>query len=121
MDFKVLLFPSMKEDGSENQTITKQKYHTINVPKLRQLYRTRIDSQPYKKLLQVRQQLPVYHHRNAILEKVRSQDVVVIAGETGSGKSTQIPQFMLEVCVVAVTEMFCIITLTKALFTRNIF
>ena len=71
------------------------------MPKLRQLYRTRIDGQPYKKLLQVRQQLPVYHHRDAILEKVSRQNVVVIAGETGSGKSTQIPQFMLEVCVVA--------------------
>ena len=71
---------------------------------MRQLYRTRTDSQPYKKLLQVRQQLPVYHHRDAILEKVRRQNVVVIAGETGSGKSTQIPQFMLEVCVVAFSD-----------------
>ena len=82
----------------------KHKYHAINVPKLRQLYRTRIDSQPYKKLLQIRQQLPVYHHRDAILAKVNRQNVVVIAGETGSGKSTQIPQFMLEVWTVT----FCV-------------
>ena len=103
MDFEVFLFRSFQEDGSGNQTTTKHKYHTISVPKLRQLYRTRIDSQSYKKLLQVRQQLPVYHHRDAILEKVSRQNVVVIGGETGSGKSTQIPQFMLEVCVVAVS------------------
>uniref|UniRef100_A0A3Q3FX65 ATP-dependent RNA helicase DHX29 n=1 Tax=Kryptolebias marmoratus TaxID=37003 RepID=A0A3Q3FX65_KRYMA len=43
-----------------------------------------------------REQLPVFQHRRRILEALRRHPVVVVAGETGSGKSTQIPQFLLE-------------------------
>ena len=34
--------------------------------------------------------------RNAILTEVNTQPVVVISGMTGSGKTTQVPQFILE-------------------------
>ncbi|KTF85608.1 hypothetical protein cypCar_00011466 [Cyprinus carpio] len=40
--------------------------------------------------------LPVFQHRQQVLEALRRHRVLVIAGETGSGKSTQIPQFILE-------------------------
>ncbi|XP_016332269.1 probable ATP-dependent RNA helicase DHX35 [Sinocyclocheilus anshuiensis] len=43
-----------------------------------------------------RQRLPVFKHRNNILYLVESFQTVVIVGETGSGKSTQIPQYLLE-------------------------
>ncbi|KAF4077859.1 hypothetical protein AMELA_G00192850 [Ameiurus melas] len=43
-----------------------------------------------------RQKLPVFKHRNNILYMVESFQTVVILGETGSGKSTQIPQYLLE-------------------------
>ncbi|KAL4617559.1 ATP-dependent RNA helicase DHX29 [Arapaima gigas] len=49
-----------------------------------------------RRLLQEREQLPVFQHRERLLEAVRRHRVVVVAGETGSGKSTQIPQFILE-------------------------
>ncbi|XP_061119736.1 ATP-dependent RNA helicase DHX29 [Conger conger] len=49
-----------------------------------------------QRLLQERQQLPVFQHRHRVLEAVKRHRVVVVAGETGSGKSTQIPQFILE-------------------------
>uniref|UniRef100_A0A6Q2Y7W3 RNA helicase n=1 Tax=Esox lucius TaxID=8010 RepID=A0A6Q2Y7W3_ESOLU len=41
-------------------------------------------------------QLPVFQHRSRVMEALRRHRVVVVAGETGSGKSTQIPQFILE-------------------------
>ncbi|XP_034047813.1 ATP-dependent RNA helicase DHX29 [Thalassophryne amazonica] len=43
-----------------------------------------------------REQLPVFQHRWHILEALQRHPVVVVAGETGSGKSTQIPQFLLK-------------------------
>lgn len=49
-----------------------------------------------QKLQAEREQLPVFQHRHHILEALQRHPVVVIAGETGSGKSTQIPQFLLE-------------------------
>ncbi|XP_056592999.1 ATP-dependent RNA helicase DHX29 isoform X2 [Triplophysa dalaica] len=49
-----------------------------------------------RRLLVERQQLPVYQHRQKVLDALRRHRVVVVAGETGSGKSTQIPQFILE-------------------------
>ncbi|TSM12535.1 ATP-dependent RNA helicase DHX29 [Bagarius yarrelli] len=48
------------------------------------------------RLLLERQRLPVFQHRVRVLEALQRHRVVVIAGETGSGKSTQIPQFILE-------------------------
>lgn len=64
---------------------------------MKELYKTRQRSEEYQRLLTTRQELPVYQHRDMILEKINNNNVVVIAGETGSGKSTQIPQFVLEV------------------------
>ncbi|XP_015236940.1 PREDICTED: ATP-dependent RNA helicase DHX29 [Cyprinodon variegatus] len=49
-----------------------------------------------KKLQAEREQLPVFQHRHRILEALQRHRVVVVAGETGSGKSTQIPQFLLD-------------------------
>ncbi|GBG74190.1 hypothetical protein CBR_g17902 [Chara braunii] len=42
------------------------------------------------------QRLPVHEYRKAILYLVEKHATTVIVGETGSGKSTQIPQFLYE-------------------------
>jgi len=40
--------------------------------------------------------LPVVAHRDELLDAIRDHQVVVVAGETGSGKSTQLPKLCLE-------------------------
>ncbi|MFM6939148.1 MAG: DEAD/DEAH box helicase, partial [Rhodoluna sp.] len=40
--------------------------------------------------------LPVSQRRDEILEAIRNHQVVVIAGATGSGKTTQLPKMCLE-------------------------
>ncbi|MDB5186145.1 MAG: hypothetical protein JWL85_668 [Candidatus Saccharibacteria bacterium] len=40
--------------------------------------------------------LPVYAYRNEILNAVKENSVTVIVAETGAGKSTQVPQFLLD-------------------------
>ncbi|KAL1279714.1 hypothetical protein QQF64_014314 [Cirrhinus molitorella] len=41
-------------------------------------------------------ELPVDSYKEGVLDAVRSSQVVVIAGETGCGKTTRIPRFLLE-------------------------
>jgi HrpA-like RNA helicase len=49
-----------------------------------------------KKSLVDRYMLPVWGHVEVILEAVKQHQVMVISGETGCGKRTQIPQFLLD-------------------------
>ena len=43
-------------------------------------------------LQQQRQNLPIYPARKRLLKEIAKASSVIIIGETGSGKSTQIPQ-----------------------------
>ncbi|KAK7794474.1 hypothetical protein R5R35_004698 [Gryllus longicercus] len=45
---------------------------------------------------EARMKLPVLAEEQAIMEAINENDVVVLAGETGSGKTTQLPQFLYE-------------------------
>ena len=47
-------------------------------------------------LAQQRMLLPIYKHKKQILYAVENFAVTVIVGETGCGKSTQIPQYLVE-------------------------
>src|SRR5215475_2789448 len=40
--------------------------------------------------------LPVSQRKDEILEAIRDHQVVIVAGETGSGKTTQLPKICLE-------------------------
>lgn len=57
-------------------------------------------------LYELRKKLPIFGHADEIRKKLRDQDVMLLVGETGSGKSTQIPQFL-------VNEFWCRSTDTK--------
>ncbi|KAL4036181.1 hypothetical protein IC575_004908 [Cucumis melo] len=46
--------------------------------------------------LQERKTLPIYPYRDQLLQAVNDYQVLVIVGETGSGKTTQIPQYLHE-------------------------
>ncbi|XP_021117077.1 ATP-dependent RNA helicase DHX29 isoform X4 [Heterocephalus glaber] len=63
---------------------------------VRNLFRKLQSTPKYQRLLKERQQLPVFKHRDSIVETLKRHRVVVVAGETGSGKSTQVPHFLLE-------------------------
>ena len=49
-------------------------------------------SNSYFKILNDRKKLPVFEYLDKLEEAVDNNQVVIIEGETGSGKTTQIPQ-----------------------------
>ena len=49
-----------------------------------------------KSMLDTRKSLPVYQFRDDLLAAIDQYQVLIIVGETGSGKTTQIPQFLHE-------------------------
>lgn len=50
----------------------------------------------YKNMLKVRRELPAWTMMSNVLDVIARSQVTVISGETGCGKSTQVPQFILD-------------------------
>lgn len=53
-----------------------------------------VDRDP--KIQAARLKLPILAEEQVVMETISDNDVVIIAGETGSGKTTQVPQFLYE-------------------------
>jgi len=51
-------------------------------------------SRNYYRLLELRKKLPIYNHRDEVLKIVGENKFVVLVGDTGSGKTTQVPQIL---------------------------
>ncbi|CAL9006314.1 unnamed protein product [Prunus brigantina] len=53
-------------------------------------------SQSYYEILEKRKTLPVWQQKDEFLKALKANQCIILVGETGSGKTTQIPQFVLE-------------------------
>ena len=74
-------------------------------------FQSRQASPAYQAMKKHRDQLPIAAFREEILQAIETSQVVVLSGETGCGKSTQLPAFILEDflvkdqnCKIVVTE-----------------
>jgi ATP-dependent RNA helicase DHX29 len=63
---------------------------------LRELWAQKASTPSFQRMLVGRQNLPVFGFRDAILSTIDKHQITIICGETGCGKSTQIPSFILE-------------------------
>ncbi|XP_059443862.1 DExH-box ATP-dependent RNA helicase DExH5, mitochondrial isoform X2 [Corylus avellana] len=66
-----------------------------------------------RKMLEFRMRLPAYKEKDALLTAIARNQVVIISGETGCGKTTQIPQFILESEIEYVHGAVCNIICTQ--------
>lgn len=55
-------------------------------------------SNKYYEILRKRLQLPVWEYKQGFMASLEKHQVTVLVGETGSGKTTQIPQWCVEYC-----------------------
>lgn len=53
-------------------------------------------SKTQKSLKDTRKSLPIFAYRESLLKAIKDHQVIIIEGETGSGKTTQIPQYLFE-------------------------
>lgn len=58
-------------------------------------------------LKEQRESLPIFALKKALLEAVAAQNILIVIGETGSGKTTQITQYMVEVGYAARGRIGC--------------
>lgn len=77
---------------------------------------------PGPAIAKARRQLPIFKHRDEILNLIENNHVVIIESSTGSGKSTQVPQYLLEAAaerhekcriIVAEPKRICAIALAE--------
>ncbi|KAL0365014.1 UNVERIFIED_CONTAM: DExH-box ATP-dependent RNA helicase DExH7, chloroplastic [Sesamum angustifolium] len=67
----------------------------------------------YKEMLQSRSSLPIAELKDDILHLLEENNVVVISGETGCGKTTQVPQYILDNMIEAGRGGYCNIICTQ--------
>lgn len=65
-------------------------------PKSKEAWLKRLENPEMKAMVASRQKLPAWNARDDVVAAVTNNQVVIISGETGSGKSTQAVQFILD-------------------------
>lgn len=79
-----------REDSEDEESEVTKKPKLLG-PKLKF-----VEVQRKEEIQNGRLELPILSEEGNILEAVNNNDVILICGETGSGKTTQVPQFLYE-------------------------
>ena len=87
-----MISPSFHLPGSKSDDEDKKLTAGYNV------YTSKPYSRKYYDIYRKRLQLPVWEHKVKFIEALDNNQIMVLVGETGSGKTTQIPQWCVEYC-----------------------
>ncbi|KAG5229826.1 ATP-dependent RNA helicase [Salix suchowensis] len=66
-----------------------------------------------QKMIEFRRSLPAYKEKDLLLKAISENQVIVVSGETGCGKTTQLPQYILEYEIEAARGAACSIICTQ--------
>lgn len=91
--------PSKNELASSStpNNVRRLNYVTKSAQELKESYNSQLqNSGKLKSSLQSRANLPAWEKTNEIVKLIQTHQVVLVTGETGSGKSTQVVQFILD-------------------------
>lgn len=77
------LFQEVVRDGSLDERLKRDLQNKKSDPK-------------YKEMLKFREKLPSYGKKEEVVQLINSNRVLVVSGETGCGKTTQVTQFILD-------------------------
>ncbi|KAI9471811.1 MAG: P-loop containing nucleoside triphosphate hydrolase protein [Benjaminiella poitrasii] len=82
------------------KSLKRQKLFT----KMQSIFKKRLKTEGYLSMKDKRKDLPITAYRDEILKLLKDNQVLIISGETGCGKSTQVPQFLAEDLLLNRTE-----------------
>uniref|UniRef100_A0A0M3IQ53 RNA helicase n=1 Tax=Ascaris lumbricoides TaxID=6252 RepID=A0A0M3IQ53_ASCLU len=86
-----------QKSTSEETSKAAQKYmHRVRKDAGAGLERTHVMVARSEEVESQRAKLPIYGEEQAIVEAISENTCVIVCGETGSGKTTQLPQFLYE-------------------------
>ncbi|KAK8108700.1 helicase associated domain-containing protein [Apiospora sp. TS-2023a] len=85
---------SLNDSGDSGSD--REKGQSINPEFYQRIWANKCNTPRFQAMLQSRMQLPMWHFKQQVLESIEREQVVIICGETGCGKSTQVPSFILE-------------------------
>ncbi|CAI5731789.1 unnamed protein product [Peronospora destructor] len=92
---------STSDDVTASMEIEEESESDRNVAlklscQLRAQLQKQMRSSGYRSKLKQRESLPIASFKKQVIEMLSDHNVILISGETGCGKSTQVPQFLLE-------------------------
>ncbi|KDN52913.1 P-loop containing nucleoside triphosphate hydrolase protein [Tilletiaria anomala UBC 951] len=93
-----------------HSTIAKNPKVDTLLLKQQEQWRSSVGYQPFR---EVRESLPAWAFRHRLLDVLGTDRVVIVAGETGCGKTTQCPQFILDQCIEEGKGSECNIIVTQ--------
>lgn len=91
----------MRGIGLQTQDLPEWKKHVIGGKKSSFGKKTNLT------LLEQRQSLPIYKLRDDLVKAVTDNQILIVIGETGSGKTTQITQYLAEAGFTARGKIGC--------------
>ncbi|KAL6438014.1 hypothetical protein ACFW04_004352 [Cataglyphis niger] len=95
------LAANMRSIGLQTQDLPEWKKHVIGGKKSSFGKKTNLT------LLEQRQSLPIYKFRDDLVKAITDNQILIVIGETGSGKTTQITQYLAEAGFTAHGKIGC--------------
>lgn len=84
------------EERPKKHTTTKTKTATTTATKTTEEPVTDLNLEQPKRLKEAKKKLPIFEDYSKIMSSILQRRVTIISAATGSGKSTQVPQFILD-------------------------
>ena len=98
-------------DLSNNNQTVEERMNKNSAIKCELLKQWKLDR--YRSIQLQRESLPIHRVKDDIIHSIENNQVVVISGETGSGKTTQVPLYILENMILNDSAEDCYILCTQ--------
>ncbi|MCJ1466553.1 hypothetical protein MMC07_005173 [Pseudocyphellaria aurata] len=96
---------SIPNNGSEivrvrkeemDEALTEELNLSLPPQGIARIWSLKVSTPQYQAMLESRMKLPIWNFKETLLKSIVDHQVVIVCGETGCGKSTQVPAFIIE-------------------------